>query len=105
MVGCGPEGTSEFRWPPSQHQLRHFRRSPFRSWRRPNQFRADRRVSTMAAHDNHTEEFWYRGKVTRRRVIGYGATAGALGALMSVPAPWQAAFGQAKPYKIGSEQP
>jgi branched-chain amino acid transport system substrate-binding protein len=59
----------------------------------------------MAADDNHTEGFWYRGKVTRRRVIGYGATAGALGALMSVPAPWQAAFGQAKPYKIGSEQP
>ena len=24
---------------------------------------------------------------------------------MLVPAPWQAAFGQAKPYKIGSEQP
>src|SRR5499425_2932486 len=52
------------------------------------------------------ETFWYRGKVTRRRLIGYGsAAAGALGATMLVPAPWQAAFGQAKPYKIGTEQP
>src|SRR5436190_7367879 len=49
------------------------------------------------------EEFWYRGKVTRRRLIGYGA--GALGAAMLVPAPWRAAFGQAKPYKIGTLQP
>ena len=42
-----------------------------------------------------SEEFWYRGKVTRRRLIGYGTAAGALGATMLVPAPWQAAFGQA----------
>ena len=54
---------------------------------------------------DRTEEFWYRGKVTRRRLIGYGAAAGALGATMLVPAPWQAAFGQAKPYKIGTLQP
>jgi branched-chain amino acid transport system substrate-binding protein len=62
----------------------------------------------MADRDNSHDEladFWYRGKVTRRRLIGYGASAGALGATMLVPAPWQAAFGQAKPYKIGSEQP
>jgi branched-chain amino acid transport system substrate-binding protein len=53
-----------------------------------------------------SDEFWYRGKVTRRRLIGYGAaSAGALGATMLVPAPWQAAFGQAKPYKIGTLQP
>jgi branched-chain amino acid transport system substrate-binding protein len=52
------------------------------------------------------EEFWHAGKVTRRRLIGYGAaTAGALGATMLVPAPWQSAFGQAKPFKIGSLQP
>ena len=57
------------------------------------------------ADDNHTKDFWYRGKVTRRRVIGYGASAGALGATMLVPAPWQAAFGAATPYKIGTEQP
>jgi branched-chain amino acid transport system substrate-binding protein len=63
----------------------------------------------MADHDSMqdaNEEFWYRGKVTRRRLIGYGAAgAGALGATMLVPAPWQAAFGQAKPYKIGTLQP
>src|SRR6266581_1407725 len=52
-----------------------------------------------------SEEFWHRGKVTRRRLIGYGTAAGALGATMLVPAPWQSAFGQAKPYKIGTEQP
>ena len=49
--------------------------------------------------------FWYRGKATRRRVLGYGASAGALGAAMLMPAPWQAAFGQAKPYKVGTLQP
>ena len=49
------------------------------------------------------EEFWYSGKVTRRRLVGYGA--GAIGAVMLVPAPWRAAFGQAKPYKIGTLQP
>src|SRR5712692_9477347 len=52
------------------------------------------------------EEFWYRGKVTRRRLIGWSAAgAGALGATMLVPAPWQAAFGEAKPYRIGTLQP
>src|SRR6266496_700018 len=55
---------------------------------------------------NWGEEFWYRGKVTRRRLIGWSAAgAGALGASMLVPAPWQAAFGQAKPYRIGTLQP
>ncbi|HEU4380858.1 MAG TPA: ABC transporter substrate-binding protein [Hyphomicrobiaceae bacterium] len=53
-----------------------------------------------------SEEFWYSGKLTRRRLIGWSATgAGAIGATMLVPAPWRAAFGQAKPYKIGSLQP
>src|SRR5712672_2102435 len=47
--------------------------------------------------------FWYSGKVTRRRLVGWGG--GVLGATMLVPAPWRAAFGQAKPYKIGSLQP
>ena len=52
------------------------------------------------------EGFWHAGKVTRRRLLGYGAaSAGAIGANMLVPAPWQAAFGQAKPYKIGTLQP
>jgi branched-chain amino acid transport system substrate-binding protein len=58
---------------------------------------------TDNSHDQDTEGFWYRGKVTRRRLVGYGA--GAIGAAMLVPAPWRAAFGQAKPYKIGSQQP
>ncbi len=60
----------------------------------------------MADHEKSqelSEAFWYSGKVTRRRVVGWGA--GAIGATMLVPAPWRAAFGQAKPYKIGSLQP
>jgi len=53
-----------------------------------------------------TQEFWYRGKVTRRSLIGMGAAAaGALGASMLVPAPWRAAFGQAKAFKLGTLQP
>src|ERR1700674_1897606 len=52
------------------------------------------------------KDVWYGGKVTRRRLIGYGAAAaGALGATMLVPAPWQRAFRQVKPYKIGTLQP
>jgi branched-chain amino acid transport system substrate-binding protein len=47
--------------------------------------------------------FWYSGKVTRRRLVGWGA--GVLGATILVPAPWRAAFGQAKPYKLGTIQP
>src|SRR6201981_2327062 len=49
------------------------------------------------------EDIWCRGKLTRRRIVGWGG--GAIGAMMLVPAPWRAAFGAAKPYKIGSEQP
>ena len=49
------------------------------------------------------EDTWYSGKVTRRRLVGWGG--GIIGAMMLVPAPWRAAFGAAKPYKIGSEQP
>ena len=49
------------------------------------------------------EDIWYRGKVTRRRVVGWGG--GAIGAVMLVPAPWGAAFGAEKPYRIGSLQP
>ncbi len=47
--------------------------------------------------------YWYDGKVTRRTLVGYGA--GAIGGMMLVPAPWREAFGAAKPYKVGSEQP
>src|SRR3979490_1175660 len=46
------------------------------------------------------EAFWYSGKVTRRRLIGYGA-----GAPLLVRAPWGPPFGKAKPYKIGTLQP
>ena len=49
------------------------------------------------------QDFWYRGKLTRRRLVGWGG--GAIGAMMLLPAPWRAAFGAAKPYRIGSEQP
>lgn len=52
------------------------------------------------------KDMWWSGKTTRRRFIGLGATAaGALGATMLVPPPWRAAFGAAKPYKIGTSQP
>src|SRR5690348_3003631 len=67
---------------------------------------SDREIQAMTMHDNKTpdsEEFWVSGTVTRRRLVGYGA--GAIGAIMLVPAPWRAAFGQAKPYKIGTLQP
>jgi branched-chain amino acid transport system substrate-binding protein len=51
----------------------------------------------------NSHEFWYSGKVTRRRLVGWGG--GVLGATILVPAPWRLAFGQAKPYKIGTIQP
>ena len=63
-------------------------------------------MSEKGKSKSWSEEFWYSGKVTRRRLLGWSATgAGAIGATMLVPAPWRAAFGQAKPYKIGSLQP
>jgi branched-chain amino acid transport system substrate-binding protein len=53
-----------------------------------------------------TKDMWWSGKTTRRRFLGLSAAAaGALGGVMLVPAPWRAAFGQAKPYKIGTLQP
>jgi branched-chain amino acid transport system substrate-binding protein len=54
-------------------------------------------------HEKWAQDIWYNGKVTRRSVIGWGG--GAIGAMMLVPAPWKAAFGAAKSYKVGSEQP
>jgi branched-chain amino acid transport system substrate-binding protein len=50
-----------------------------------------------------SQDFWHSGKMTRRRLVGWSV--GVLGATILVPAPWRAAFGQAKPYKIGSIQP
>src|SRR5215470_17131210 len=71
--------------------------------------RANQRGTAMADNNNRDdreETFWYSGRTTRRRVVGWSAkAAGALGAMMLVPAPWRAAFGAEKPYKIGSLQP
>jgi len=53
--------------------------------------------------NDDNDEFWYSGKVTRRRLVGWGG--GILGATMLVPAPWRAAFGAEKPFKVGSLQP
>jgi branched-chain amino acid transport system substrate-binding protein len=51
-------------------------------------------------------DLWWSGKTTRRRFLGLSAAAaGAAGATLLVPPPWRAAFGQAKPYKIGTLQP
>src|SRR5437867_8038022 len=49
----------------------------------------------------------YHGKITRRRVLRWSAAGGTVGfgATILAPAPWQAAFGQAKPYRIGTMQP
>ncbi|MGC1694208.1 MAG: ABC transporter substrate-binding protein [Pseudolabrys sp.] len=53
--------------------------------------------------ESWARDIWYSGKVTRRTLVGWGG--GAIGGMMLVPAPWREAFGAAKPYKIGSEQP
>jgi len=60
-------------------------------------------VTEKWKQEKWAEDTWYSGKVTRRRLVGWGG--GIIGAMMLVPAPWRAAFGAAKPYKIGSEQP
>jgi len=60
-------------------------------------------MSEKWKEEKRAEDIWYRGKTTRRQIVGWGG--GAIGAMMLVPAPWRAAFGAAKPYKIGSEQP
>jgi branched-chain amino acid transport system substrate-binding protein len=60
----------------------------------------------MGNHGNDAQELWYQGKITRRRWLGLSAAAaGSIGAGMLVPAPWRSAFGQAKPFKIGTLQP
>jgi branched-chain amino acid transport system substrate-binding protein len=63
----------------------------------------------MAEHwtnEAWAKDMWWRGKVTRRRVLGLSAAAaGAVGATMLVPPPWREAFGQAKPFKLGTLQP
>jgi branched-chain amino acid transport system substrate-binding protein len=62
-------------------------------------------MSDKYREEGWKQDVWYRGKITRRRLIGYGAiTASALGAAVLLPSPWRSAFGQIKPYKIGSLQ-
>ncbi len=52
------------------------------------------------------KDMWWSGKTTRRKFLGLGAAAaGALGTTLLVPPPWREAFGQAKPFKIGTLQP
>jgi branched-chain amino acid transport system substrate-binding protein len=48
-----------------------------------------------------------RANVTRRRVLRWSAAGGAvgIGATLLPSAPWRAAFGAAKPYKLGTVQP
>jgi branched-chain amino acid transport system substrate-binding protein len=65
--------------------------------------REDVAMSEKWKDEEWAQDIWYSGKVTRRKVVGWGG--GAIGALMLVPAPWRAAFGAATPYKIGSLQP
>src|SRR5499426_4066150 len=60
-------------------------------------------MSEKWKEEGWAQDFWYSGKVTRRRLVGWGG--GAIGAMMLVPAPWREAFGQAKPYKIGAINP
>jgi branched-chain amino acid transport system substrate-binding protein len=56
--------------------------------------------------ESWARDMWWSGKTTRRRFLGLAASAaGAVGATMLVPPPWREAFGQAKPYKIGTLQP
>jgi branched-chain amino acid transport system substrate-binding protein len=52
------------------------------------------------------KDIWWSGKTTRRRFLSLSAAAAsALGGAILVPAPWREAFGQAKPFKIGTLQP
>src|SRR5690348_4310361 len=59
------------------------------------------------SHQGNVEEFLSKGEVTRRRLLRWGGASGAVGfgATILVPAPWRSAFGETKPYKIGTMQP
>ena len=57
-------------------------------------------------HEPWAKDLWWSGKSTRRRFLSLSAAAAsAVGATMLVPPPWREAFGQAKPYKVGTLQP
>ena len=52
------------------------------------------------------QDLWWSGKTTRRRFLGCPpARRERWARRMLVPAPWREAFGQAKPFKIGTLQP
>src|ERR1700730_8644333 len=55
----------------------------------------------------NAQAFCYSGAVTRRRLLRWSAAGSAvgLGATMLASVPWRGAFGEAKPYKIGTMQP
>src|SRR5947207_5725306 len=56
--------------------------------------------------ESWARSMWWSGKTTRRKFLALSSTAAsALGTAMLVPAPWREAFGQARPYKIGTLQP
>src|SRR2546425_7250187 len=79
---------------------------PSTSPRRPRGHLEGGRSMAERWHDDPwARDIWWSGKTTRRRFLGLSAAAGALGATMLVPPPWREAFGQAKPYKIGTMQP
>ena len=45
-------------------------------------------------------------RITRRRVLRTAAAASAVGLGAAIlPRPWRSAFGEAKPYKLGTVQP
>ena len=48
----------------------------------------------------------FRGKVTRRRVLRWSVAGGAAGLDAAIlPGAWRGAFGESRPYKLGTEQP
>jgi branched-chain amino acid transport system substrate-binding protein len=55
---------------------------------------------------NPSNEAPVRGGITRRRVLRWSAAGGVagLGAVVS-PSPWRSAFGEVKPYRLGTVQP
>ncbi|HEU0218065.1 MAG TPA: ABC transporter substrate-binding protein [Stellaceae bacterium] len=57
----------------------------------------------MMSQSEDIQPSLYSPRITRRRLLRLSAAGGA--AAMMAPAPWRAAFGESKPYKIGTEQP
>src|SRR5258708_24989090 len=65
--------------------------SPIRSWRRPRRLSERTGEGFIMTDDTRDHDgFWYRGQTTRRRVLGYGASAGATGTATPRRAPFRA---------------